>query len=452
MFTVSVEYLFPVYTGNYDWPPSPRRLLSALVAAAGRARMDNGPLRWLEQQPAPVIIAPRVEWVENTRYVPGNDSKMGTHEKTAHTVPEAHLAPGRQPVTYCWSSDPSSDEFEALARITARAAVLGRGTDLIVARAATVASEPPMSNEYDRWVPSTTAHGPVFRRGRGNDLRVPRPGAVDAMDRIHAGRSAGTVHTLPASCEEVVRYVRDVEADDHVAVYRLDYRDCAFPADKAVMIAGMMRHAVSLAASAAGCSDEWIRSVVLGHGTDHTHRVGFLPLPSIIPDGYAGGRLGNVQRIAITQTPGMRSTCRRLNGQELVTSRGDVVARLELMSDTDAVVERYLAPASDWVTVTPMVMSGHIGNAGLDGDKARRVLARDLDWVGWSDCVEAVWMHPLGSLPGTQRARNYWVASCYDDGRPRVHLRVRFRRPRRGPHVIGAGRYMGTGLLARAAW
>ena len=61
--TISVELL----TGSYDaaevddrdraeWPPHPARLFCALVAAA-RSDGDRAALRWLEAQPAPLVVA-----------------------------------------------------------------------------------------------------------------------------------------------------------------------------------------------------------------------------------------------------------------------------------------------------------------------------------------------------------------------------------------------------------
>src|SRR5438105_1310778 len=66
--------------GEPEWPPSPLRVFQALVAAAAahtnerRALVQAAPmLRWLESQPAPVIVAPAARRGEKYRlYVPDN--------------------------------------------------------------------------------------------------------------------------------------------------------------------------------------------------------------------------------------------------------------------------------------------------------------------------------------------------------------------------------------------
>src|SRR5579875_3303449 len=68
------------YHGKDDWPPSPARLFQALVAGAGLSgpleKNDREALKWLEQQPAPIIAAPRA-WQPREGvlfYMPNNDS------------------------------------------------------------------------------------------------------------------------------------------------------------------------------------------------------------------------------------------------------------------------------------------------------------------------------------------------------------------------------------------
>ena len=442
MLAIAVEYLSPAYHGTGDWPPSPWRLLSALVAAAGRSRIDNDPLHFLERQPDPVITAPRVcrsTWV---RFVPGNEGRDGAiwgHSRHKDEVEQAHLAAGRHAVTYYWPVDPSPEVFAALAAITSRMTVLGRGIDLVVARASLISIEPPLPGDYERWVARPNPRSTVF---------VPRAGAVEAMERAHTARLPDRQPTWPASCRERVRYVRDSDLEPSIAAYRLVYRDRPWPTHRAVALAGMMRHAVSTVARIAGCTEEWIRDVALGHGTDHTHRIDFLPLPSIQAGDSVDGKVGDVRRIVITRPPGMGSVCDRLDGHELVSDRGDTVARLEMMDGRDGVLDRYLEPAQDWVSVTPVVLSGHDRDRY---DRAEALLARDLERVGLRNDVEGAELRGVGWLSGTDLATRYLVPQ-YHRTRSRYHLRLRLRRPLGGPHVVGAGRHMGIGLLVRAGW
>lgn len=62
-----------------DWPPQPDRVFSALVAswaARGQRAAETGALEWLEQQPAPRIVASRdIPRTAPVRFVPPNDAK-----------------------------------------------------------------------------------------------------------------------------------------------------------------------------------------------------------------------------------------------------------------------------------------------------------------------------------------------------------------------------------------
>ena len=69
-FGLSIHFLAPLYHGQRDgglpeWPPSPLRVLQALLCGAsarerGRrlSEATRLPLEWLEQRPAPTVVAP----------------------------------------------------------------------------------------------------------------------------------------------------------------------------------------------------------------------------------------------------------------------------------------------------------------------------------------------------------------------------------------------------------
>ena len=114
--------------GEPEWPPSPLRLMQAIVAANADRIGTEGPLdqalRWLEQQPPPMIFAPRCEsaaayclsvpnnamdlvgkaWTKGNYFGTG-DSNPATH-RTMKTVRPMRMIEG-DTVYYLWPMDGS---------------------------------------------------------------------------------------------------------------------------------------------------------------------------------------------------------------------------------------------------------------------------------------------------------------------------------------------------------
>lgn len=184
MLTIQVRLVHGTYraasaddiapTGNEDpgeWPPSPARLLSALVAADGtgvRCRVTDGSeLRPLCQAPPPLIIAspdhstPRSP--VNSRYVVVDERAVGgVQEYPGRTALEARQSPRRSPehpgVVYVWPDlELSEGTIAALRSRAARVGYLGCadspavvtvGTDLPERRSGTVEWRPADDGGY----------------------------------------------------------------------------------------------------------------------------------------------------------------------------------------------------------------------------------------------------------------------------------------------------------------
>ena len=107
-----------------------------------------------------------------------------------------------------------------------------------------------------------------------------------------------------------------------------------------------------------------------------------------------------------------------------------------------------------WATVTPMILDRHPGSLD-DGRSVRRrealrrahaTIAAACDRVGLPAPVE-VELSRSPFFTGSALAARFGRRPGAPDPRPRLHLRLRFAEPVRGPVLLGAGRYRGLGLM-----
>src|SRR3954469_5189476 len=194
-FGLSFRFLDGAFHGRRDgeqpeWPPSPLRAFQSLVAgAAARRSLDaSAPgLKWLEEQPAPIVVAPvsicppgYVLSVPNNAmdivakaWSRRNDSNSGdanpaTH-RTMKTVRPTRWLDG-DAVHFLWPlRDPLTSEARgyvgALAEIARSVAILGWGVDMVAAHGAIVSGNEANAMAGERWLPGAS--------GTGEGLRVP---------------------------------------------------------------------------------------------------------------------------------------------------------------------------------------------------------------------------------------------------------------------------------------
>src|SRR3990172_5678643 len=87
-FCLSIRFLDPLFHGRQDsekpeWPPSPLRVFQSVVAASAACRRLQAlapALKWLGQQPAPILVAPaRESGVGYCISVPNNAMDLVAH-------------------------------------------------------------------------------------------------------------------------------------------------------------------------------------------------------------------------------------------------------------------------------------------------------------------------------------------------------------------------------------
>lgn len=531
-FALSIHFLDSRFHGRGDgghaeWPPSPLRAFQALVAAAGARRRGDGfalegpALRWLEElseKSPPVIVAPAAEpsgvgyrlSVPNNAmdivaraWVRGSDSSSGDADPRTHrtmkTVRPTHLI-SDDTVHFLWRlpADPTTEEracLDVLVGLARTVVALGWGVDLVAGSAAVLSDQQAEELHGERWLPGT----------RGNDgWRVPLSGTLDALVDRHQGfltrlgDDGSFTAPAPLTKFKVVGYRRsDEPAERVVAAFALrdletgSYR--AFdPVRRGLTVAGRMRHAtheVAKIATPCDWSESQMIAFVLGHGESNgaphvaagAKRFAYMPLPSIESLGRGGERIGAIRRVLVStfaeDCDGEIAWARRaLSGAELIDDHTrKATAVLEAIATKEPTVQRYLAAAHSWASVTPVVLPGyddprHYRRRLLKApppDEQKQLLSRLSDRIdglvrkaivqaGFSDVLAenaVVDWRKVGYWPGVDLADRYGVPDHLKLF-PRYHVRIGWRtatgRPTRvpGPVCIGGGRFVGLGLFA----
>jgi CRISPR-associated protein Csb2 len=188
-FLVFVRFHDGRYHGRPEWPPSPARLMQALVAgaASGRALVaeDRAALAWLERLAPPVLAAPAVRIGSGFKnYVPNNDLDAvgGDPRRVAEIRAPKSIRPwlfdARVPLIYAWRFDGGGKHAEQLCGIAEKLYQLGRGVDMAWAWAEVVDAA-----ELD-W--RLAAHGGVMYRPAGGvegaALPCPQSGSLASLE------------------------------------------------------------------------------------------------------------------------------------------------------------------------------------------------------------------------------------------------------------------------------
>lgn len=493
-----------------EWPPSPLRLMQALVAASAgrwnerRILQHAAPaLRWLETLPAPRIIAAVATPASQPYrlFVPDNvaDKVAGSWSKggdasIADYLTEKDVRPmtiiGEQ-VHYLYEVGKAPTEGEAFIdtlRHAARSIThLGWGIDMVVADASLLTPAQVTQMQGVRWHPSP--------QGR-TQLRIPKAGTLDDLTRKHAdflGRIGddGFIPVPPLRVFGNVQYrSQDDLAQRPYRVFELRNTDgsyFSYSHRRLIHIAGMVRH-LSIRAMASKVllqelypdhdqskdpfrdgspppgienPDTWVDSYVAGHASRDAqeHRqFSYLPLPSVGHEHTDPG----VRRVMIAAPVGddawLDHLARRLAGGTLKPVGGndssDVEPPILVPVKNDNVARLYTRPSSVWHSFTPVILPGHDDHKP---GKTRKLIEKALAQSGVEQPCEFEWS-------AFSRFRKSFSAHKYDkDKRPAgylrpdhlqsqttVHLTIRFNNEVKvpGPIVIGSGRHCGFGIMA----
>lgn len=472
MLTISVELLHSTIratgsedtsitggTGRGEWPPSPARLFSALVAADSTGRRqhvtEGRELLLLERAAPPRILAsPRDVVLQSSlreRFVVmdkthiDNKTRMtaAVQEYPARTAtavrPGTRLAPASATVTYAWDDLEVDDGvLQALARRAARVGYLGCADSPV---RVTVGTQEVGGREW--WAPSD--EGTVV-------LPVPYEGFVGALDdsfeRFQSGEPVRRAWVpnryvryqppgppLEQAAEAVSLWVR---FDPPVSGRRLLAVGESF---RLAVLEHYTRHV-------AGDPDK-VPSVLSGHGFDGNgyHHTYFIALPDV---GHRHAR-GTLHGGAVVLPPGtapevvegVRGVLWRMN---VLAHPGVFETRVHVYGGEERPVSaspaRWIGPSRRWVSATPVVHE-RFQRGGPHLEEVAR-------WCTHAGVVGQPLRFRTATVPLIEGALALVPTEVYragKDRRPYSHLEVIFDRAVAGPLVLGGARQFGFGLM-----
>ena len=488
--------------GDPEWPPSPLRFFQALVAASATRWRDNQfqeyarpALEWLEKI-QPTVVTPQVAAGSfgYRMYVPNNSGDLmtaawargDTETSMAKFRVEKDVRPtnlNSEAVSFLFPLvDGVCPHFQVLQAAVRSVTHLGWGIDMIAGNAELLTDAQAAGLPGEVWR--------AVSEQSGTALRVPTEGTLDALLQKHEkflGRisDGGFKPVPPMSTFRVVGYRRATEpAPRPFAAFSILKPDASGMRSfdqlrRTRDVAGMVRHAVTVAARGQGWTEERINMFVHGKTPDGSQspngqaspdRFQYLPLPTI---NHALRRVESIRRLLIAAPPhcGQQAAWARraMAGAELVNHDG-VVGLLTILPGSDWVLRQYIEESRTWSTVTPVILPGyddpdHLRRKlkdGRDADTQKRYLAR-LDsrmdellrkafrQAGYSnellEQTELDWRE-VGFQAGVDLASRYLPPENLNNV-PRIHVRVRFPIAVRGPLAVGSGRFRGFGLFVK---
>ena len=461
-----VRYPGGVYHG-LEWPPSPFKLMQAMIAGFNQGRDRSLPdanfeaaIRWLEQQSPPWVDVPDSDkGIVLTVAVPNNEDNLAlaawatgkpesanarAKRNALKEMPQQFLQQDK-PLSYHWQFAVAD---EAIARrITGyahRITALGRGIDMVVAWGEVSAEAPVVSAQC--YLPQHS----------GVALRVPVAGSFAALEARYQAQfqpRSGNVWVvgLPSLHYGTARYHRADQpaGKPYIAFEFLSLNGRGYWARDARQgdeVCAMVRHQVCNALTAELGEPEAVAQW-LGHGDPNGERLQILPLPSIGHEHVDG----LIRRVMVTGSDAdlLERLAWALEGGELLKD-GKPVARLARLFGEDPMIARYTAisaqkksvvGALEWVSVTPVVLPGF----DHQGKRTARLMHKALQQAGLPEPVTMA----VSSAPHQRhgyRAGSYAVPD-YLSKYPQYHVQIRWEKPQLGPIVIGAGRFRGLGLF-----
>jgi CRISPR-associated protein Csb2 len=478
-----------------EWPPSPLRLVGALLAAAhGRRGGDTAADRALVQRlcdaPPPIIIAPddapagaqrqddaapRLRGA--TRWAPRNhvDARNGISPRnlgrTRSEVGKPGVAIGDRPLHFIWPELTLDDtEMAALTALASDITFLGTTRSPVIAHASATADEGPTTT----WQPTDSAVGAV-------EVRVPDRATIAAFDQREAMRRSDGDRVRPAglvpqiAIGQRIRYARPGTAapvepfdpqwwGEPIVLVVDPARSQLLPkAPAAYLLARAVRVALLGAFGDAGTLGEAPPILTGREGEPHC---AFVPLPYVWND-HADGRLFGVailpphaRRVAdvAAQRARVEDGLRALLPIDGGRPRRDVVipgGGLVRLAEPTALDARkvtlqpvsYSRPSTRWVSVTPVIHS-RWRKGGIDG--LLRQVTVDCAHVGLPAPERVDLLRGAGKPGGAGRAvplervPERWRGPLQG---PSDHLAITFARPVNGPVLLGKARHFGLGLL-----
>ncbi len=384
------------------------------------------------------------------------------------TYPSVTLADPR--VIFSWHETPDPVIYDCLDNLLSRLTRLGHSSSLVSCRLSDSTTLPP------DYVPSE----------RGEVVRSIRKGQLESLEFEHAQHQGSKPRTLPFTA---IRYRSRHTANGYTSgsvrpdtagqwqMFEFLPASRRLPSTRTAEIAKVLR------ATLFSYAEDPLPEGLTGHRHDGTPssspHVGFLPLPHIGHE-HADGRLMGVA-IAIPDSidgRSHRSVLRAIGTWEathrvdrsrevrpwlyLKLGRGGRIAMIRQVAASDLVALRpkvWRGPSAHWVSATPVALPTHPGVLGKGTATARAKAWRRAEKGITAACQHVGLPEPKRVSVSFEpfihgvRPAQHFPAFRQGDRRGRgvarrlVHASVTFAEPIAGPLVLGAGRYLGLGLM-----
>ena len=381
----------------------------------------------------------------------------GKQERTFPSV-----KPDDTRVTYLWHGGAPETVVEILDRMLGRVTRLGHSSSLVSCR---ITMEPPV---------------PTYRvGGSGVSMRTVSRGQLAELERRYARHQGVNPRSLPYT---EVRYTTDIDTDRPAVaepntagewlVFEFSHGSRYFPSTRAADLARTMRAAILQYA------EDPIHEEISGHRSDGAPiagpHVGFLPLPHV-GSRYAEGQIlgmavsvprsvGDAARPSLFRAIGAweRAVPRHPYPLKLMMGREGLVHMSRLRTSADLISLRpdvWRRPSHRWVSATPIALPRHPGRL-VGGTAVAQAKAWESAMAAVADACAHVGLPEPASvevsltpyLVGAKPTRHFPAFSQKGrDGKPirrqLVHASLAFDRPIAGALILGAGRFVGLGLM-----
>lgn len=439
-----------------EWPPSPARIVSALVAGGGssewrRIESDDSEIRAFEAASAPVIVAdshaPDDLMVTRLvdRYVVDDANVEGIVQnyparKSTESRPGVRVRPRNPELHYVWRDlELTPDQQRALRLRAARVGYLGT-SDSPVAFSVRFNDSPGIDSERC-WEPAEEGRALVS---------VPFPGMLDVLDRAYGETQEGRTIAGSTIARRFARYrVPGVGLESVASIggTRLWLTfDRPLSGHRVLRVAEALKGLALDQFAPRGTPGE-APPVLTGHGVERGKpHARFWPLP-FVGHRYANGRLfGACIWLPDDVDPALELRLRTdLDGAVLrVAGAPPVTLSVYDGSSPHATSrpETWEHESRLWASVAPVVWERFSTRGPTLDDVA--------DWCSYEGLPRPVEVE-VGRLPfisGGIDLRPRQATRAGRQPRPYGHLRVRFAEPVMGPFALGRLRSFGLGLMA----
>lgn len=399
-------------------------------------------------------------------------SRAQNPARAAHVLPEGRvrqprtfpsMTPDSSRVTYVWSdAEPTAEQRETLDRLLRRLVRVGHSSSFVAAR---LVITPPVPT----WRPRTDGQ---------HTLRAVGPGQLAALEALFERHREEEPRVMPfvpvayttAPESATTEVASSVWSDDWLVLRKVSATFLPMTAS-----AGIAR---SVRRTLMSFADEPIVEVLSGHRPDGHHseqpHLAVVPLPFVGHPNASGGIIGVALVLPLTVAQAERAAVyRAVAGWEAKYRADDEdtpQVKMNLGSAGEVFFERikwdqvqvslrastWSGPARVWSSVTPVALDRNPGDLrstdsrkGAEAiDEARDTVRTACERIGLP-APSMIEVLPAAPWAGAAKARHY-PAFPGDAGRTQrvlTHVRVEFNEAIRGPILLGAGRYVGLGLL-----